>query len=211
MSDYYGKQLKSTADLQTSACCTSAAPLPPHIQECLANIHDDVLSKYYGCGLGLPSYDLTGAHILDLGCGVGRDVYIASQLVGPTGKVVGVDMTAEQLQVAKSTQEYHATKFGFNNVEFLQGTLEKLDQVKGLEMGSFDVIISNCVLNLCTNKKAVLQHCLALLKEGGELHFSDVYASRRIPAKLQRDPMLWGECLSGALYWNDFQNMDRFH
>jgi 2-polyprenyl-3-methyl-5-hydroxy-6-metoxy-1,4-benzoquinol methylase len=209
VSDYYGKQLTTTADLQTNACCCSTASPPKHIKDCIKNIHDDVLAKYYGCGLCLPSYDLTGAHILDLGCGAGRDVYIASQLVGPTGKVVGIDMTVEQLQVAKSTQEYHAKKFGFANVEFYQGTLEALNEVTELELGSFDVIISNCVLNLCADKQAVLQHCLALLKEGGEMHFSDVYTNRRVPASLQQDPMLWGECLSGALYWNDFQNMAR--
>lgn len=172
-------------------------------------IHEDVLAKYYGCGLCLPSYDLKGANVLDLGCGAGRDVYIASQLVGASGKVVGIDMTAEQLEVAKSTQDYHAKKFGFSNVEFYQGTLEQLNEVKELELGTFDVIISNCVLNLCTNKKAVLQHCWELLKEGGEMHFSDVYTNRRVPTSLQQDPMLWGECLTGALYWNDFQNMAR--
>lgn len=208
VSDYYGKQLQKTEDLKTNACCTGTAP-PKYIRDCIKNVHDDVVAKYYGCGLCLPSYDLTGAHILDLGCGSGRDVYIASQLVGPTGKVVGVDMTAEQLHVAKSTQEYHAKKFGFANVEFYQGTLEKLNEVTGLELGSFDVIISNCVLNLCADKKAVLTHCLALLKEGGEMHFSDVYATRRVPLTLQQDPVLWGECLTGALYWNDFENMAR--
>lgn len=64
-----------------------------------------------------------------------------------------------------------------------------------------DVIISNCVINLCTDKEAVLKECLNLLKPGGELYFSDVYANRRVPKSLQEDEVLWGECLSGALYW----------
>jgi SAM-dependent methyltransferase len=77
-----------------------------------------------------------------------------------------------------------------------------------LQPESFDLIISNCVLNLCTDKAKVLQACYKLLKpNGGEMYFSDVYANRRVPEVLQRDSVLWGECLSGALYWNDFTNM----
>lgn len=116
-------------------------------------------------------------------------------------------MTVEQLDTAREFQDYHAEKFGFNNVEFRQGYLENLADIDGLEKNSFDVIISNCVINLCTDKPAVLKACYDLLKPGGELYFSDVYASRRVPKELQDDPLLWGECLSGALYWNDFQNM----
>jgi arsenite methyltransferase len=205
--DYYGKELSNSADLKTNACCTAGAP-PTFIQQAINNINPEVVSKYYGCGLCLPQYPLEGANMLDLGCGAGRDVYIASQLVGPTGKVVGVDMTTEQLDVAKKHQAYHAEKFGFDNVEFKQGYLEQLGELN-LPKESFDVIISNCVINLCTDKEAVLSECLSLLKPGGELYFSDVYANRRVPISLQKNEVLWGECLSGALYWNDFENMAR--
>ena len=208
VSEYYGKTLSTSDDLLTNACCTAGAP-PEYIQQAIRNIHPDVLAKYYGCGLCLPQYDLTGRSILDLGCGAGRDVYIASQLVGPTGRVVGVDMTPEQLETASSTRDFHAQQFGFQNVEFHHGFLENLDDIEALQPGTFDVIISNCVLNLCQDKRAVLEHCLTLLKPGGELYFSDVYASRRVPQSLRDDPVLWGECLSGALYWNDFQNLAR--
>jgi len=135
-------------------------------------------------------------------------VYIASQLVGPTGKVVGVDMTDEQLEVANKHLDYHNEKVGFSNVEFKKGYLENLKDLN-LEPGSFDVIISNCVINLCSDKEAVLKECLNLLKPGGELYFSDVYSNRRVPKALQEDEVLWGECLSGALYWNDFENLAR--
>jgi SAM-dependent methyltransferase len=205
VSGYYGKTLETTKDLKTNACCTAGKP-PRYIQDCLANIHDSVIAKYYGCGLCLPQYDMTGLKVLDLGCGAGRDVYIASQLVGPKGKVVGVDMTPEQLQVATDTLDYHSEKFGFSNVEFQKGYLEHLDQLD-LAESSFDVIISNCVINLCQDKEAVLKHCLSLLKPGGELYFSDVYSNRRVPVALREDEVLWGECLSGALYWNDFENL----
>ena len=192
----------------TNACCIADAP-PEYILQAMKTIHPDVLAKYYGCGLCLPQYSLQGKTILDLGCGAGRDVYIASQLAGPEGRVVGVDMTDEQLETAMGTQEYHAKKFGFANVEFYKGYLETLDEIEALQPGTFDVIISNCVINLCQDKKAVLQHCLTLLKPGGELYFSDVYANRRIPQSLRTNKILWGECLSGALYWNDFQNLAR--
>jgi 2-polyprenyl-3-methyl-5-hydroxy-6-metoxy-1,4-benzoquinol methylase len=209
VSKYYGSTLQTSDDLATNACCTAGAP-PAYIQECLDKIHPTVLSKYYGCGLCLPCYDLSGLTILDLGCGAGRDVYIASQLVGKEGRVVGVDMTQEQLKVANEFRDYHAQQFGFrSNVEFHKGYLEHLDQVLALEPNSFDVIISNCVLNLCQDKEAVLRHCLSLLKEGGEMYFSDVYANRRVPQVLKDDEVLWGECLSGALYWNDFENLAR--
>jgi arsenite methyltransferase len=183
--------------------------MPMHIQNKLNQIHPDTLARYYGCGLCLPDYDMTGLSVLDLGCGAGRDVYLASQLVGPTGRVVGVDMTAAQLTAAREKQDYHIAQFGYDNIEFVQGYLEQLDDVLIGQAGSFDLIISNCVLNLCTDKAKVLSHCHSLLKEGGEFYFSDVYASRRIPTHLRDDPVLYGECLSGALYWNDFQNLAR--
>lgn len=206
--DYYGTKLQTSDDLQTNACCTAGAP-PDYIQSRLKNIHPTTLSKYYGCGLTLPSYDLEGCRVLDLGCGAGRDVYLASQLVGAAGEVVGVDMTDEQLDAAKEFQEYHAEKFGYSNTAFYKGYLEELSAIPELEKASFDVIISNCVINLCTDKQAVLQACHDLLKPGGEMYFSDVYANRRVPESLQKDEVLWGECLSGALYWNDFENLAR--
>lgn len=205
VSVYYGETLKKTTDLQTNACCTGISP-PPHIARAISNIHDDVLARYYGCGFCVPD-EVEGMTILDLGCGAGRDVYIASQLVGPNGKVIGVDMTSEQLDVAQSTRAYHAEKFGYDNVEFHLGLIENLDIIESLTDGSVDIIISNCVINLCPDKEAVLRSCHRLLKPGGELYFSDVYANRRVPKELRDDEVLWGECLSGALYWNDFQNL----
>mmetsp|Transcript_16464 Transcript_16464/g.29937 ORF Transcript_16464/g.29937 Transcript_16464/m.29937 type:complete len:376 (-) Transcript_16464:117-1244(-) len=204
VTEYYGKILSVTEDLKTNACCTGGAP-PDHIKECLKKVHDDVISKYYGCGLCIPDL-IDGLTVLDLGCGAGRDVYIAAQLVGATGKVIGVDMTAEQLDVAKRTQSWHAEKFGYANTEFLLGYIEKLKDLD-IAPGSVDVIISNCVINLSPDKEAVLADCYRLLKPGGEIYFSDVYASARVPQSLARDKVLWGECISGALYWNDFHNL----
>lgn len=201
--DYYGQTLSSSADLQTNACCTDDG-MPDHLKRVLGRIHGEVLSRYYGCGLIVPE-QIEGLRVLDLGCGAGRDVYALAALVGPEGSVVGVDMTPEQLAVARTYQDYHAEAFGYRapNTEFLEGYLESLDAL-GLAEGSFDLIVSNCVINLCQDKASVLRQAWRLLKPGGEMYFSDVYGDRRIPAELAADPVLYGECLSGALYWNDF-------
>ena len=199
--DYYGKQLQSSSDLKTDACCDASA-VPDWLKPLLSNIHPEVLSRYYGCGLVCPSA-LRGARVLDLGSGTGRDVYALAQLVSPEGEVVGVDMTDEQIGIARTYQNYHSDKFGYSNVRFLQGYIEHLTDLD-LEPGSFDVVVSNCVINLSPDKPAVFAGAYDLLKEGGELYFSDVYADRRVPSALMDDPVLLGECLSGALYWNDF-------
>lgn len=199
--DYYGRQLQSSSDLKTSACC-DISQMPAWLKPLLARIHPDVLSRYYGCGLVCPPL-LEGCRVLDLGCGSGRDVYALAQLVGPTGEVVGVDMTDEQLAVAETHQAFHADAFGYANVRFLHGYIERLDELD-LAPGSFDVIVSNCVVNLSPDKDAVLRGVQRLLKDGGEFYFSDVYADRRVPNTVRNDPVLYGECLGGALYWNDF-------
>jgi SAM-dependent methyltransferase len=143
--------------------------------------------------------------VLDLGSGSGRDCYLIAQWVGERGRVVGVDMTAAQIEVARRHEAYHAARFGYaaSNVEFHTGYIERLDELP-LEPASFDVIVSNCVINLSPDKAAVLRGAYRLLKPGGEIYFADVYADRRVPRDVAEDPVLYGECLGGALYWNDF-------
>ena len=201
--EYYGKEVQKTADLKTSACC-STDTLPNYIKSILKDVHSEVIAKYYGCGLTIPRV-LKGLRVLDLGSGSGRDSYIISKLVGENGSVTGVDMTKEQLDVANKFIDHHANVFGYktSNVRFLQGNIEELDDLN-LAPESFDLIISNCVINLATDKQKVLSDAFKLLKTGGEMYFSDVYCDRRIPEQLKEDPILYGECLSGAYYWNDF-------
>ena len=206
--EYYGKVLQSSEDLKTDACCTDEG-LPEYLKPILSKVHDEVLMRYYGCGLVLPE-QLSGTRILDLGSGAGRDVYALSALVGPEGEVVGVDMTDEQLDVARQYVDYHADVFDFpkSNVSFHKGFIEQLDKLN-LEPNSFDLIVSNCVINLSPDKRAVLEQCYNLLKPGGEIYFSDVYAEKRVPQHLIEDEELYGECISGALYWNDFINLSK--
>jgi arsenite methyltransferase len=203
---YYGQELQSSADLKTSACCDADA-VPPWLKPLLARVHPAVIERYYGCGLVAPPV-LEGCTVLDLGCGAGRDVYLLAQLVGPTGRVVGVDMTPEQLAVARAHQAHQAQVFGFDNVTFLEGEIEALPSL-GLPEASVDVVVSNCVLNLCMEKGSVLRDVKRLLKPGGEFFFSDVYCERRLDDAVRKDPVLWGECLGGALYWQDFLRLAR--
>jgi len=202
--EYYGRVLESSADLRTDACCTTAAP-PPSIRAMLANVHQEVRARYYGCGLVVPQA-IDGAAVLDLGSGSGQDAYLLAQLVGAKGSVTGVDATPEQLAVAEAHLGWHAERFGFANVRFLEGDIERPGDLD-LAPESFDVIVSNCVINLVADKAAVFRAAHRLLKPGGELYFSDVYADRRVPAHLLADPVLHGECLSGALYWGDFTHL----
>ncbi|MDP3815108.1 methyltransferase domain-containing protein [Pseudomonas sp.] len=206
--NYYGKVLQNSGDLKTSACCDLSS-MPAWLKPLLAKVHPEVSARYYGCGLVAPAL-LEGCRVLDLGSGSGRDCYVLAQLVGAQGSVLGVDMTAEQLELAKAHLDYHAEQFGYANVEFRQGYIEDLATLE-LADASFDVIVSNCVINLSPDKDSVLREAYRLLKPGGELYFSDVYADRRLAAELRQDEVLYGECLGGALYWNDFENLARRH
>lgn len=204
--DYYGKILQSKHDLKTSACCVAEA-MPENLRSILASLHPEVKDKFYGCGSPIPPA-LEGKTVLDLGSGSGRDCFILSKLVGPAGRVIGVDMTCEQLEVANRHIAYHTEAFGYRepNVRFLQGYIEDLQSV-GIADGSVDVVVSNCVINLSPDKRGVFAEIFRVLKPGGELYFSDVFADRRIPAALSGDPVLLGECLGGALYVEDFRRL----
>ncbi|KAM9315127.1 arsenite methyltransferase [Pholidichthys leucotaenia] len=201
--DYYGKRLQKTADLKSNACVAPAQPIPAFIRQALKKVHPLVTERYYGCGLVVPEC-LEGCRILDLGSGSGRDCYMLSQLVGEKGHVTGIDMTEAQLELAKSLVDHHMKDFGYEkpNVSFVQGYIEALTMA-GLEKNSFDIIISNCVVNLSPDKKQVLAEAYSVLKDGGELYFSDIYSSARLTEEIKNHKVLWGECLAGALWWKD--------
>ncbi len=204
--EYYGKVLKGSKDLQTSACCTAEA-MPAYLRPILAEIEPEVKDRFYGCGTPIPEV-LEGATVLDLGCGSGRDCYLLSKLVGPKGHVIGVDMTGEQLEVARKHLHTHRERFGYDepNVTFHQGHIEDLASI-GIQSNSVDLVVSNCVVNLSPDKPRVFSEIFRVLKPGGELYYSDVYSNRRVPAKLATDPVLLGECLGGSLYIEDFRRI----
>ena len=203
---YYGKILTGSKDLKTSACC-SVESLPAGHREILSLVDDEILEKFYGCGSPIPTA-IEGCTVLDLGCGTGRDVYLASRLVGAEGFVIGVDMTDDQLEVARRHRDSQTRRFGFAkpNVDFRQGYIEDLASMD-IKDNSVDLVISNCVINLSPDKERVFAEIFRVLKPGGELYFSDVFAGRRVSAELRSDPVLYGECLSGALYVEDFRRL----
>ena len=206
--EYYGKILKGSNDLQTGACCSTESFSPEH-RAILAQIDQEILDRFYGCGSPIPAA-IEGCTVLDLGCGSGRDVYLASKLVGPDGLVIGVDMTDEQLAVARKHVTSQTGRFGFTrpNVDFCQGYIEDLAAC-GISDNSVDLVISNCVINLSPDKERVFSEIFRVLKPGGELYFADVFADRRLPPSLKNDPLLYGECLGGALYIGDFRRLLR--
>lgn len=200
--EYYGKTLQKSGDLKTSAC-TACGPPPAHLKPFLSKVPKEVMAKFYGCGNPIPS-GIEGLHALDLGCGSGRDCYVAAQLVGAAGQVTGIDMTNEQLSTARSqVDSFRAVNPHSGPLRFLQGYIEDIIGA-GVAPNSVDLVISNCVVNLSPNKRLVLEGAYKALKDGGEMYFSDVYLDRRLPQSVRNHELLFGECLAGALYIGDF-------
>jgi ubiquinone/menaquinone biosynthesis C-methylase UbiE len=204
---YYGDLLQSSPDLKTDACCTSES-LPARVTEVLPLIHDEIRDKYYGCGSPIPLC-LAGLRVLDLGCGTGRDCYVMSKLVGQDGFVYGMDMTENQIAVARKHVAGQMDAFGYSkpNVVFLYDYIENVR--KHFEEESLDLVTSNCVINLTDDKEAILRQVYEVLKFGGEMYFADIYADRRVPEEISKDPVVRGECLGGALYYRDFERIAR--
>ena len=151
-----------------------------------------------GCGNPTALAELKpGETVLDLGSGGGIDVLLSARRVGPTGKAYGLDMTDEMLALAGENQR----KAGIENVEFLKGEIEAIP----LPDNSVDVIISNCVINLSSDKDAVLREAFRVLKPGGRFAVSDVVTRGAVPEALRRDMLLWVGCIAGALDEGDYR------
>lgn len=165
-------------------------------EEYLSHIPSKYRFRGYGCGSPILEANLKeGEAHLDLGSGRGVECFISSKLVGKSGKVLGVDMLDSMLFIAKEGAKEVAQNLGFANLEFQKGYLEKLP----LEDSSFDVITSNCVLNLSTHKRELFGEIYRVLKEGGRLVVSDVVCDEEASALIRNDAKLSGECIAGAL------------
>src|SRR3954470_6277454 len=151
-----------------------------------------------GCGNPTALAELhEGDTVLDLGSGGGIDVLLSAKRVGPTGKAYGLDMTDDMLALANENKR----KAGASNVEFLKGEIENIP----LPDNSVDVIISNCVINLSSDKKRVLQEAFRVLKPGGRFAVSDVVTRGEISAEIRKSVLLWVGCVAGALDENDYR------
>ncbi len=150
-----------------------------------------------GCGAPVEALQLQeGETVLDLGSGGGIDAFLASRLVGPVGRVVGVDMTPEMIERATR----NATQGGYDNVEFRQGRLEELP----VEAGTVDAITSNCVINLVPDKAAVFKEAARVLKPGGRLVISDIVLDGRLPEQVEQSVLAYVGCVAGAMRREDY-------
>jgi len=139
--------------------------------------------------------------VLDLGSGAGNDCFVARAIVGETGKVVGIDFTDAMLEKARKNK----AKLGFQNVEFVKGDIEDMP----LDDNQFDVVISNCVLNLVPDKRKAFAEIRRVLKPGGHFCVSDVVVKGNLPEKLKNDAEMYAGCVSGAIEMQEYLNIIR--
>lgn len=196
----YGAIASSVANASTNtSCCGPTAcgcgdPISTNLYSDAdtSGLPSDAVKASLGCGNPTALIQLEpGQTVLDLGSGGGIDVLLSAKRVGPTGKAYGLDMTDEMLALARENQR----KAGATNVEFLKGTIEAIP----LPDNSVDVIISNCVINLSSDKDAVLREAFRVLKPGGRFAVSDVVVRGDVPADIRRSMELWVGCIAGAL------------
>jgi len=210
VSKKYGEAATRVIAGETSSCCTGSSaccgatteawdPITSDLydEKQAAGIPAEALLASLGCGNPTALAELNpGETVLDLGSGGGIDVLLSAKRVGPSGKVYGLDMTDEMLALANANKERAAA----TNVEFLKGEIEKIP----LPDNSVDVIISNCVINLSGDKRAVLAEAFRVLKPGGRFAVSDVVVRGEVPEAVKRNMELWIGCVAGAMEEREF-------
>ena len=197
----YGQAAQRALSGGSSSCCGGAAatdgcgdPITSNLygQSEASDVPDLALRASLGCGNPTALAELkSGEVVLDLGSGGGIDVLLSARRVGPTGKAYGLDMTDEMLAIAEDNKR----KSGLTNVEFLRGEIENVP----LPDNSVDVIISNCVINLSTDKDRVIREAFRVLKPGGRFAVSDVVVRGEVPVEIRKSMELWVGCVAGAL------------
>jgi SAM-dependent methyltransferase len=184
-------------------CCATAPGAAEQVARRVGYSEDDLQAVPDGANLGVGCGNPTaladlrpGEVVLDLGCGAGFDAFLAARAVGPTGRVIGVDMTEAMLERARENSRLG----GFANVEFIAGTIEDLP----LPDASVDVILSNCVINLSPDKPRVFREAFRVLRPGGRLAVSDLVLEAPLPAPLLESVEAWVGCLAGAMLRDDY-------
>jgi len=190
-----------------SSCCGATSgsgcgdPITSNLYDALqaGQIPEEALLASLGCGNPTALAKLNpGEVVLDLGSGGGIDVLLSAKRVGPTGKAYGLDMTDEMLALAKENKR----KAGVENVEFLRGEIEHIP----LPDNSVDVVISNCVINLSSDKDAVLREAFRVLKPGGRFAVSEVVTRGEMLPEIRKNVLLWVGCVAGALEENEYRS-----
>ncbi len=203
----YGQAVTAVLKGAKPSCCGSMAatgiggtdPITRNLYDAdqAGGVPEDALLASFGCGNPTALANLhPGETVLDLGSGGGIDVLLSARRVGPTGKAYGLDMTDEMLELAMKNK----AKAGATNVEFLKGHIEAIP----LPSSSVDVIISNCVINLSTNKDKVFREAFRVLRSGGRFAVSDVVVRHELPAAVKKSMELWTGCVAGALLESEY-------
>lgn len=196
--NYYSK---AAVTAQESLCCPTK-----YRPEDLAHIPKEVLEISYGCGSPVGSAVIKPGEIMvDLGSGGGIDCFIAARHTGKEGRVIGIDMTEDMLAVARKNAVQVGKNLGYNNIEFKQGFLEALP----LDDHTADLVTSNCVINLSTQKTEVFREICRILKPGGRFVIADIISDKEVPEDMRNNTELWGECVSGALTLREFLALAR--
>lgn len=201
----YGAIARNVTDAGASASCDPAMRCCDPITKDLygdvekSTVPENAVLASLGCGNPTALIDLKpGQTVLDLGSGGGIDVLLSARRVGLTGKAYGLDMTDDMLALARENQR----QAGATNVEFLKGEIENIP----LPDASVDVVISNCVINLSTDKTRVLQEAYRVLRPGGRFAVSDVIVRGEVPETVRKSMLLWVGCIAGALEENDYRD-----
>ena len=195
------KAYAAVAERQSSCCGGKAASCCD--KSCDAPAENPVPEAELGLSCGNPvafSHLKEGDVVLDLGSGAGRDVFLAAQKVGSKGKAIGVDMTPEMLRLARRNAGKFRKTMGLDNVEFRKGLIEKLP----IADATVDVVISNCVINLSTDKPQVFREVHRVLKPGGRMIVSDIVLERALSERLKSSEQLYSACIAGALLRRDY-------
>jgi len=196
-----------SAALEKESCLCTPVGFNPVLLEA---IPQEVIERDYGCG-DPTKYVQKNDIVLDLGSGSGKNAFICAQIIGKEGKVIGVDQNADMLSLSRSASKEVSKNIGFNNTEFLEGSIEKLDELdKDLNPlvadKSVDIILSNCVLNLVSpeSRNNLLNNIKRVLNDNGRIAISDIVSNKKVPLRLQNDHDLWTGCISGAWYEPEF-------
>lgn len=198
----YGAIAEQGVALNKSSCCGAGG--------CSTEVYNIMTDDYttvngynpdadLGLGCGLPTqfaHIQPGNTVIDLGSGAGNDCFVARREVGESGKVIGIDFTPAMVEKARANAE----KLGYNNVEFRQGDIEHMP----VTANAADVVVSNCVLNLVPNKKAVFAEIYRVLKPGGHFSISDIVLVGELPDALRQDAEMYAGCVAGAIQKSDY-------
>lgn len=204
---YYGGIAKKVSENKKSSCCGGSSCCGDakddtglYSAEYIAGLPIEAVNASLGCANPLVLANLQkGETVLDLGSGGGIDVLISSKYVGETGKVYGLDMTDEMLELANKNK----AKSGVKNVEFIKGYIEDIP----LADETVDVITSNCVINLCENKEDALREAYRVLKKGGRFAIADIVELKPVPDEVRQSVQMWVGCISGALSVAEYERI----